>query len=191
MPILVAGLIVFFGLHSISIISHGARELAVARFGAGAYRAAHSILSVVGLALIVWGYGLAREAPVIVFDPPMFLRHLSALLLLPVFPLLLAAYLPGRIKAAVRHPMLAAVKIWAFSHLLVNGTLADLLLFGTFLVWAVADRISLKRRESTLPVPVIAGGPTNDVLAVVLGLLLYAVTAFYAHEWLIGVAPFA
>jgi uncharacterized membrane protein len=115
-------------------------------------------------------------------------RHLAALLTLPVFPLLLAAYLPGRIKTAAKHPMLLAVKLWATAHLLANGNLADLLLFGGLLAWAVADRISLKRRTPR-PVPGAPPSAMNDAIAVIAGLAIYGLTAFWAHAWLFGVAP--
>ena len=146
-----------------------------------------------GLGLIVWGYGLAREAPVLLYALPGGFRHLAALLMLPVFVLLLAAYLPGRIKTAAKHPMLLAVKLWALSHLLAQsvtgGTLADVLLFGGFLVWAVADRVSLRRR-TVRAVPALPASGGNDAIAVVGGLVLYALTVFWAHAWLFGVRPF-
>ncbi len=133
----------------------------------------YAVVSLVGFALLVYGYGLARQAPVVLYTPPDGLRHVALLLMLPVFVLLLAAYLPGRIKTAAKHPMLLATKLWATAHLLANGTLADVLLFGGFLAWAVADRISLKRRA---PRPMPGMGPPrvlNDVIAVVGGLGLY------------------
>lgn len=187
MALLILGLVIFLGVHSLSIVSRPTRESMVARYGEGAFKGLYSILAVVGFVLIVWGYGEARESPVIVWDPPVFMRHISATLMLFVFPLLFAAYLPGRIKAAVKHPMLAAVKIWAFAHLIANGTLADIVLFGAFLAWAVVDRISVKRRGV-----VVAGGGSvrNDILAVVLGLAVYLLFTFWLHAWLFGVSPF-
>jgi len=140
--------------------------------------------------LIVGGYAQARLDPVILYQPPVGLRNLTALLMLPVFPLLLATYLPGRIKAAVKHPMLTATKAWALSHLLANGMLADVLLFGGFLAWAVVDRISAGKRPQT----VVRGAPLsirNDVIAVVGGLLIYALFIGWAHVRLFGVAPMA
>ena len=122
------------------------------------------------------------------YEPPPVLRHLTLLLMLPVFPLLIAAYMPGRIKVVTKHPMLVAVKLWAFAHLLANGTLADVLLFGGFLAWAVADRISLKRRPSR-PVPGAPPGPANDLIAIVVGLVIYGVFVTWGHQWLIGVSP--
>lgn len=188
MAVLVLGLILFLGVHSTRIVAPALRARLVARRGEGPYKGLYGLVSLVGLVLIVWGYGLARQAPVAVWDPPVWTRHLTLTLMLFVFPLLLAAYLPGRIKTAVKHPMLAAVKIWAFAHLLANGTLADILLFGSFLAWAVAARISAKRH----PRPDVAPGrpkAVNDVIAVVGGLVLYVAFLFYLHLWLIGVSP--
>jgi len=191
---LVLGLLLFLGVHSLSIVAPAARDRLVGRLGENAFKGLYSLVSFVGLGLIVWGYGLAREAPVLLYALPAGFRHLAALLMLPVFVLLLAAYLPGRIKTAAKHPMLLAVKLWALSHLLAQsvtgGTLADVLLFGGFLAWAVADRVSLKRRAARA-VPSLPASGLNDAIAVVGGLALYALTAFWAHAWLFGVRPFA
>lgn len=190
---LVLGLLLFLGVHSLSIVAPAARDRLVGRLGENAFKGLYSLVSFVGLGLIVWGYGLAREAPVLLYALPAGFRHLAALLMLPVFVLLLAAYLPGRIKTAAKHPMLLAVKLWALSHLLAQsvtgGTLADVLLFGGFLAWAVADRVSLKRR-TLRAVPVLPASGRNDAIALVGGLALYALTAFWAHAWLFGVRPF-
>ena len=188
---LILGLVIFLGVHSVEIVSPTFRNRAVARFGEKPYKGIYSLLSIVGFVLLVWGYGVARQDPILVYAPPLWMRHLTLLLMLPVFPLLLAAYLPGRIKAAVKHPMLAAVKAWAFAHLLANGMLADLLLFGGFLLWAVADRISVKRRAVVRPVPGPPPGKYNDLIAVVGGLALYVLFVFWLHTWLIGVPPLA
>jgi len=191
---LILGLVIFLGVHSVSIVAPAARERWLVQLGEGGWKGLYSLLSFVGLALIVWGYGQARLDPVYLYTPPTGLRHLSALLMLPVFPLLLAPYLPGRIKTLTRHPMLVATKLWALAHLLANGTLADVLLFGGFLVWAVADRISVKRRERSGLVRSVPGLPAsglNDVIAIVAGLGLYLLFVFWAHAWLFGVRPFA
>jgi len=183
---LVAGLAIFLGVHSIRIVAPGWRERMRSLVGALPWKALYSIASLAGFVMIVGGYAAARLEPVVLFVPPAWVRHLMMLLMLPVFPLLLAAYLPGRIKAATKHPMLAATKFWAFSHLLVNGMLADVLLFGAFLAWAVIDRISAGKRPEAAAPP--APGPIrNDVIAVVAGLALYAVFAVWAHPRLIGV----
>jgi uncharacterized membrane protein len=150
----------------------------------------YSLLSVIGFVLMVQGYGLARLDPTILYTPPLWLRHVAALLLLPVFPLLLAAYLPGRIKAAVKHPMLTATKAWALAHLLVNGSVADVLLFGGFLAWAVADRIAVGKRAAPRRTPGAPPSKVNDVIAVIGGLAIYVVFVVWAHQRFIGVPPF-
>ncbi len=189
MTTLIIGLAIFLGVHSISIFANDWRDRMVARLGEKTWKALYGLASIVGFVLLVKGYGLARQDPVFLYEPPYFMRHVTALLMLPVFPLLLAAYLPGRISAAVKHPMLTAIKAWALAHLLCNGTLADVLLFGSFLAWAVLDRISVGKRP---PRPV-AGAPAsklNDVIAVVGGLALYVVFALWLHQRWIGVSPF-
>lgn len=188
---LILGLVIFLGVHSVEIVAPMFRGRAVARLGEKPYKGIYSLLSITGFVLLVWGYGVARQDPILLYAPPLWMRHLALLLMLPVFPLLLAAYLPGRIKAAVKHPMLAAVKAWAFAHLLANGMLADLVLFGGFLLWAVADRISVKRRAVVRPVPGSPPGKYNDLIAVVGGLALYVIFVFWLHTWLIGVPPLA
>lgn len=186
MGTLILGLVLFLGIHSVSIVNEPWRHRMAARMGEWSWKAVYSVVAIVGFVLIVWGYGEARQYPTVLYVPPGWLRHLAFLLLIPVFPLLFAAYLPGRIQSAVKHPMLAAVKIWAFAHLLVNGTLADLVLFGSFLVWAVADRISLKRRHPA-PVPGAPPSKANDAIAVVGGLAVYVAFVLWLHGRLIGV----
>lgn len=154
------------------------------------WQAIYSVLAIIGFVLIVYGYGMARQDPTILYSPPTWLRHVSMLLLVFIFPLLLAAYLPGKIQKATKHPMLAATKIWAFAHLLANGALADVVLFGAFLAWAVVDRISLKRR-TPLPVPGAPPSRLNDWIAVVLGLGIYVAFVLWLHKLLIGVSPIA
>jgi uncharacterized membrane protein len=188
MTLLVLGLVLFLGMHSVGIVAPGWRDAQVARRGEGAWKGIYSVVSLVGFVLLVYGYGVARQSPIVLYTPPAALRHVALLLLLPVFVLLFAAYLPGRIRTAAKHPMLLATKLWAAGHLLANGTLADVLLFGGFLAWAVADRISMKRRP-VRAVPGAPAGPLNDVIAVVGGLAVYALFLFWAHEWMIGVRP--
>ncbi len=188
MAVLVAGLLVFLGLHSVAIVAPHWRDAQVARFGEARWKGLFSLISAIGLVLIIVGYGLARQSPIVLYVPPSALRHLAWLLLLPVFVLLLAAYLPGRIQSVTRHPMLLATKLWATAHLLANGTAADVLLFGGFLAWAVADRISMKRRTPRVK-PELPAGRFNDAIAVVGGLILYGLTFAFLHVWLIGVAP--
>jgi uncharacterized membrane protein len=188
MGIFVVGLILFLGIHSLSIVAPGWRAAQVVRLGEGPWKGLYAGLAAFGLGLLIYGYGVARQTPVVLYTPPAALRHLALLLMLPVFPLFIAAYFPGRIRSATKHPMLLAVKLWATAHLLANGTLADVLLFGGFLVWAVADRISIKRRpRGTAP-----GAPAhrwNDAIALVAGLALYAFFVLRVHWWLIGVSP--
>ena len=186
MLMLVAGLIVFFGAHSIAIVAPRWRDRALMHLRAGTWKGVYSLISAAGLALMLLGFARARVAPVVLYVSPAWLHYLTWLLMLPVFPLLLATYLPGRIRSAARHPMLAAVKLWASAHLLVNGTLADVLLFGSFLVWAVAVRISLKRR---VPAPVPGAPPSryNDLIALLAGLGLYALFVWRLHALIIGV----
>jgi len=190
---LVAGLVLFLGVHSVSVVAPGARDRWAARLGENPWKGIYSIVSLAGLVLIVLGYSAARQSPIVLYTPLTALRHLSALLMLPVFILLIAAYVPGRIRRAAKHPMLAAVKFWALAHLLANGTLADVLLFGGFLAWAVADRISVKRRAAAglrVGPPVGTQGPDRDLMAVIGGLVVYGVFAGWAHGALFGVRPF-
>ena len=190
MTLLIVGLVLFFGIHSVSIFAEPQRERLRAKLGDGAWKGLYSIISLVGLVLLIYGYGEARLQPQVLYVPPPWLRHLAMLLLIPVFILLLATYLPGRIKTAVKHPTFTSIKLWAFAHLLANGMLADVLLFGAFLAWAVAGRISMKRR-SDRALPGAPPSAINDVIAIVGGLALYVAFAFWAHAWLIGVAPVA
>ena len=187
MAVLIAGLVVFLGIHSVAIFAPELRTRTVGRWGEGPWKAAYGLISLIGFALLVYGFAKARQSPLVLYTPPHWMRHVALLFMLPVFPLILAAYLPGRIKAAAKHPMLAAVKFWAFGHLLANGLLADVLLFGGFLAWAVVDRISLKRR--TQSIKTAPAGRYNDLLAIVLGLALYALFIGWAHVLLFGVSP--
>ena len=185
---LLIGIVLFFGAHSASIVALPVRERMVAK-NAIAWKAVYALASLAGIVLMVRGYADLRSAPTVIYTTPYWMRHVSALLLLPVFIFFIAPYFPGRIKTALKHPQLVAVKLWAVAHLLVNGMLADLLLFGSFLAWAVVDRISLKRRPQR-PLPGAPESGINDAIIVVVGLALYAVFAFWAHEWLFGVRPF-
>jgi uncharacterized membrane protein len=183
---LIIGLILLLGIHSVSIVSVSWRDGVVARIGLAPWQGLYSVVAIAGLALVVWGYGMARQSPMILYMPPPWLRDVAALLIVPVFPLVFAAYLPGRIRAAMKHPMLVATKLWAAAHLLANGSLADVLLFGSLLAWAVANRISVKSRAPR-DIPAAPPSRWNDPLAVLVGLLLYAVFLLGGHQWLIGV----
>lgn len=186
---LIVGLLIFLGIHSISIVAPAARDTLAARLGEWGWKGVYSLISLVGFVIALQGYSLARFEPVFVYQPPAALRHVAALLMLPVFTLLLAAYLPGKIKEKTRHPMLVAVKLWAVAHLLANGMLADVVLFGSLLIWAVFDRISLKRRVARAN-PAAPKTALNDLVAVVAGLGLYAAFVMGWHARLFGVAPF-
>ncbi|MCI4429407.1 MAG: NnrU family protein [Burkholderiales bacterium] len=188
MTLLILGLVLFLGVHSVSIVAPAWRDAQLAQRGEAAWKGFYSVAAGIGLALTIYGYGVARDAPIVLYLPLPGLRHVALLLLLPVFVLLLAVYLPGRIKTATKHPMLLATKLWAAAHLLANGTLADVLLFGGFLAWAIADRISLNRRPAHA-VPALPARAANDAIALAGGLVLYAVTLLWLHAWLIGVAP--
>ena len=189
MTLLILGLVLFLGVHSVAIVAPGWRDAQLAQRGERAWKGLFSLASAVGFGLLIYGYGLARQAPVVLYTPPAALRHVALLLMLPVFPLLLATYLPGRIKTAAKHPTLLALKFWATAHLLANGNLGDVLLFGGFLAWAVADRISVKRRAAPRPLPGAPPAAVNDVIALVGGLAAYVVFVLWAHPWLIGVSP--
>ena len=155
------------------------------------WKLAYSIVSLIGFALIVWGYGQMRMDPVVLWVPPMWTRHLAALLTLPAFVLLAAAYVPGTlIKARIGHPMVAGVKLWALSHLIANGTLGDVLLFGSFLAWAIMDFVSSRKRDRAQGV-VREGSIARDAVALIVGLVGWFVFVRYLHLSLIGVAPFA
>jgi len=185
---LVFGLLLFLGMHSIAIFASDWRDRTATRLGL-AWRGLYSLLSLLGFVLIIRGYAAARLTPDVLYVPPGWMRHITMTLMLPVFPLLLATYLPGRIKTTVKHPMLTATKLWAVAHLLSNGMLADVLLFGGFLLWAVADRISLKHRPARA-IQTAPATPYNDRIAVIAGLALYGVFVVWAHAKLIGVALF-
>jgi uncharacterized membrane protein len=184
MALLILGLAIFFGAHLLPSFPEAHARLR-ARLGAGPYRGLFSLVSLLGFALIVWGYAIARPNSPTLWQPPVWSAWIPIVLMIPAMILLAAAYVPaGRIKAAVRHPMLAAVKIWAFAHLLANGDLAGVLLFGSFLAYAVWDRISVKRRGAIEPV---AGPGRNDAFAVFAGLAFYAAFLLGLHRLLIGV----
>jgi uncharacterized membrane protein len=189
MTIFVAGLLVFLGIHSISIVAPRWRDAQATRMGEYGWKGLYALVSIASLVTMIYGYGIARQTPVVVYAPPLPLRHLAFLLMLPVFPLLIAAYLPGRVKCLTRNPMLLAVILWAVAHLVANGTLNDLLLFGAFLLWAVADLISVSRRPNVRPVPGAPASAMNDVIVVVAGLGLYAFMLLWAHTRVVGVSP--
>jgi uncharacterized membrane protein len=187
MTYLVLGLILFLGVHSISIVAPAWRDRTAARLG-NAWRGIYSLITIAGLIVIVWGYGIARRNPVILYAPPAWTHYIAALLMLPVFTLFLAAYLPGRIKGALKHPMLLSVMLWAVAHLIATGLLANVVLFGGFLAWAVLDRMSFRWRAQR-PNPAAPSTKLNDAIAIGVGLVIYIVFEHWLHVRWIGVQP--
>jgi uncharacterized membrane protein len=185
MSVLILGIVLFLGVHSIRILAPQWRDERVAAMGEGAWKGLYSIASLIGLVLLVWGYAIARQTSPVLYAPPAWMAHLSILLMAIAFVSLAVSQFPaGRLKPILKHPMLLAVKVWAFAHLLVNGDLASLLLFGSLLAWAVWDRISVKRRGA----PIASPGPVKwDIAAVLTGFVLWALFIWKLHEWLIGV----
>jgi uncharacterized membrane protein len=188
---LIAGLVLFLGVHSVRIFADDWRARTRARIGENPYKGAYSLLSLAGFALLIWGYGLARHDPVVLWSTPTWTRHLAALLTLPAFVLLMASQLPGNsIRSRLHHPMVLGVKTWAVAHLIANNTLADLLLFGAFLVWAVFSYRAARQRDraANTVYPPGRAGPT--IATVVVGVAAWAGFAFWAHGAWIGVRPF-
>ena len=194
MTVLIVGIILFLGLHLLPT-SPELRASFVERLGANTYKAVFSILSLIGLVVIVLGYHKMQLYPgknPVLWDPPTWTRHIALALMLPSMILLVAANVPSRIRTAVKHPMLLAIKLWALAHLLANGDLASLLLFGSFLAYAIYDRISVKSRGALGPLgDVQPKGIIGDVVVVGVGTALYVALLMGGHQWLIGVAPIA
>lgn len=190
MTTLIIGLLVFLGVHSTRLFAPGWRAKQIERRGETTWKMVYSLIAIAGLVLIIMGYGQARVDPIILWNPPVWGRHLSLILTLPVFVLVVAAYVPRNgLRARLGHPMLAGVKVWALAHLLANGTLADVLLFGGFLAWSIACFAVFRRRDRAAGVSRPAGTTRGNVITVVLGLLLWLAFTFYLHQWLIGVSP--
>lgn len=191
MTILVLGLLIFLGVHSVRIVADPWRTAMRARLGERGWKGIYSLLALAGFALLVWGYGQARQAPVMLWTPPLGMRHLAALLTLAAFILLAAAYVPrNAIKARLHHPMLLGVKAWALAHLLANGTLADVLLFGSFLAWAIVCFASSRRRDRAAGTVYPPGTASGTAITVAAGLAAWFAFAFWLHGPLIGVRPF-
>jgi uncharacterized membrane protein len=187
---LVAGLVVFLGVHSSRMLADGWRSRTIERLGAKPWKAFYALVSLAGLALLVWGYGVARQQPVQLWSPPVGLRHAAALLTWFAFVLLAAAYVPGnQIKARLHHPMLLGTKVWALAHLLANGTLAGAILFGSFLLWAVTMFASARRRDRREAVRYAPGRASRTVITLAAGTVAWAVFAFWLHGLLIGIRP--
>jgi uncharacterized membrane protein len=191
MTLLLAGLAIFLGIHSVRIFADDWRTARIASMGPMAWKVLYSVASIIGFALVVYGYGLSRQSPVDLWMPPVWTRHLAALITLPVFVLFAAAYVPGtRIKASLKHPMILGVKAWALAHLLANGRLADVILFGAFLAWAILDFRAARGRDRAQGLSYPAAGITRDIAVVAIGLVAWVVFALYLHAPLIGVRPF-
>ncbi|MGA2552356.1 MAG: NnrU family protein [Burkholderiaceae bacterium] len=192
MGLFLLGLVVFLGVHSTKIAAPDWRQSMIARFGLGTWKGLYSLVSIVGFVALVYGFGLARQDSVVVWSPPLFMRHVTALFTLVAFIFFVAAYVPrNSLKFRFGHPMLLSVKIWAVGHLLANGTLADIILFGAFLVWAVIAFVFERRRDRTAGVTYPAGTTRGNVLTIAIGLVAFLVFAFYLHRLLIGVDPMA
>ncbi|MCW5619703.1 MAG: NnrU family protein [Burkholderiales bacterium] len=190
MSILIVGLIVFLGAHSVRIVAEDWRARRLRQMGIGPWKGLYSLVSIIGFVLIVWGYAMTRAVPVDIWHPPLWTRHVAALLTVPAFILLAAAYVPhNRIKAAVGHPMILGVKLWAFAHLLANGRLGDIVLFGAFLIWAILDYRAARQRDRANGAQRAPGRISGDVVTVVAGLAVWAAFALVLHAWLIGVRP--
>jgi uncharacterized membrane protein len=191
MTALVLGLVLFLGLHSTRVFAEGARTRFIASHGEKRWKGLYSLGSLIGFVLIIWGYGLARQQPVVLWAPQGWARPVASLLTLASFVLITAAYVPGNaIKARFNHPMLLGVKAWALGHLLANHTLADLLLFGGFLLWAVLCFRAARARDRAAGWSPRPGQTRATVIAVVIGTVAWAVFAVWLHGWLFGVRPF-
>lgn len=191
MTLLILGLVLFLGIHSVRIVAEPWRTRTIARLGEGAWKGLYSVLSLAGFLLLIWGYAEARQTPTVLWASPTWTRHLASLLTLLAFVLLAAAYVPGNaIKSTLRHPMVLGVKVWALAHLLANNTLADVLLFGGFLVWAVLSFRAARARDRAAGSVATAGRAIPTVLTVAVGIAAWVVFALWLHLAWIGVKPF-
>lgn len=190
MTVLIAGLLLFLGVHSVRIVADDVRTAQIARLGENGWKGLYSVASIAGFALIIWGYGMARQSAMVLWATPAPLLHAGALLTLVSFMLLAAAYVPGNgIKARLHHPMVLGVKVWAFAHLIANNTLADLLLFGSFLIWAVFSFRAAKARDRAAATTYSSGSLSRTVATIAIGSAAWAAFAFWGHAALIGVRP--
>lgn len=191
MGMLILGLVIFLGVHSVRIVADGWRTQVIAQRGAMAWKGVYSLVSIAAFVLLVWGYGLARQQPVVLWVPPVATRHVASLLMLVSFILLVAAYVPrNAIKARLHHPMMLGIKLWALAHLLSNGNLADVVLFGAFLLWAVLGFRAARQRDRAAQAVYPAGTAAGTGITIVVGIAAWAGFALWAHGVLIGVRPF-
>ena len=190
MGMLILGLLVFLGVHSTRIVADGWRTAMLRRLGENGWKGLYALLSIVGLGLVIWGFGLARQQPTALWSPPFYMRHVAWLLTLLAFILLAAAYVPrNAIKARLHHPMVLGVMLWALAHLLANGNLAHAVLFGSFLLWALLSFVAARARDIANRTSYPVGTASGTAIAVVLGSVAWAVFAFWAHGLLIGIRP--
>ena len=188
---LAAGLLLFLGVHSIRVFANDWRSRTLARIGEMPFKGMYTVLSIAGFVLLMWGYGQARQQGVMLWAPPAGMRHLAALLTLVAFVLLAAAYVPGnQIKAKLHHPMVLGTKVWALAHLLANGLLADMVLFGSFLIWSVLLFAASRRRDRREKTVYPAGTARMTAVAVAAGVVAWVIFAFWLHRVLMGVSPF-
>ena len=188
--VMILGLILFFGVHTLTT-QRALRARVIGSMGEGGYKIGYALASVAGLALVTWGFANYRATGWIdVWNPPTAFKHITVLLMLPAIIMVVASYIRGRIYTTLKHPMLTGIKLWAAAHLLANGDLGSIILFGSFLAWAVFDRISLKRRSDAGGPPIPVGGPTNDLIAIAVGIIAYVALAFVFHPVVIGVPLF-
>ena len=190
MLLLILGLLLFLGVHSVRIFADDWRSERVARMGEKAWKGMYTVVSLVGFVLIVWGYGLARQQPVLLWTPPLMMKHLNSLFTLAAFILLAAAYVPrNHFKAWLHHPMVLGVKLWAFGHLLATAKLADLILFGAFLLWAILSYRAARQRDRAQGTSYASGSLGGTLITLVVGLVAWAAFAFWLHAAWIGIAP--
>lgn len=188
----VLGLILFLGVHTLRIVADGWRTRSIARIGILPWKGVYALASIAGFALLAWGYGESRYASAVLYNPPPFTRHIAGLLMLISLVLVAAAYVPrNHIKAALGHPMYAGIKVWAFAHLISNGRLVDVFLFGAFLIWAIMGFVVSRKRDRAAATVYPAGDELRTVLTVIAGVGAWAALVSGLHLWLIGVAPFA
>ena len=187
LSVMILGLVLFYAAH-IFTTKREARAQAIAKLGEGTYKILYSLVSLAGLVLIIWGFAHYRATGVIgIWDPPKAFKHITLAIMLPAVILVVASYIRGRIFVMLKHPMLAGIMLWAVGHLLANGDLGAIILFGSFLIWAVYDRISMRWRTDSGAPPIPVGGIANDLIAVVVGVMAYLALAVVFHPVVIGV----
>ena len=192
MLILILGLALFLGTHSVRIVADDWRTAQRAKYGENLWKLGYTVLSLIGFGLIIWGYGMARRDAPVLWNPPVAMQHIASLLTLVSFVLLAATYVPrNSIKARLHHPMVLGVTVWAFAHLLANGTLADLILFGSFLVWAKLSYLAARKRDRVAGTRYPSGTMGGTLAAVAAGGAVWVLFAFWLHGLLIGVKPFS